>query len=77
MKILKVNEIFYYFVNYRFQSDLNISHGKKSDFDSFLLFGFILVIKLENFDFESHRNTLIFFDKKNDFRFEYVLSNGV
>ena len=34
--------------------DLNMSHGKMSDFVSFLLFGFALVIKLRNFDFESH-----------------------
>ena len=35
-----------------------------SDFVSFPLFGFTLVIKLRNFDFESHWNTLIFYDKK-------------
>ena len=45
-------------------SDLNISHGKMSDFVSFPLLGFTLVIKLRKFDFESHWNTLIFFDKK-------------
>ena len=33
-------------------------------FVSFLSFGFTLVIKQRNFDFESHRNTLIFFDHK-------------
>ena len=44
-----------------------------SDFDSFPSFGFTLVIKLRNFDFESHSNTLIFFDKKiYDIRFEYA-----
>ena len=32
-------------------SDLNISHGEMSDFVSFPLFGFALVIKLTNFDF--------------------------
>ena len=58
-------------------SDLNISHGKMSDFVSFPLLGFTLVIKLRNFDFESHWNTLIFFDKKNDVRFDSVLSNSV
>ena len=42
-------------------SDLNMSHGKMSDFVSFPLFGFTLVIKLTNFDFESHWNNLIFF----------------
>ena len=35
------------------------------DFVSFSLFGFTLVLKPRNFDFESHWNTLeIFFDKK-------------
>ena len=42
-------------------SDLNTPHGIMSDFVSFTLFGFTLVIKLRNFDFESHSNTLIFF----------------
>ena len=45
-------------------SELNISHGKMSDFVSFLLSGFTLVIKPGNLDFESHRNTLIIFDQK-------------
>ena len=35
-------------------SDLNIPHGKMSDFVSFPWFGFTLVIKLRNSDFESH-----------------------
>ena len=35
-------------------SDLNMSHGKMSDFFSFSLLGFTLVIKMRNFDFESH-----------------------
>ena len=35
-------------------SDLNIPHGKISDFVSFPLFGFTLVTKLRNSDFESH-----------------------
>ena len=43
-------------------SHLNMSHGKMSDFVSFLLFGYTLAIKLINFDFESHWNTLIFSD---------------
>ena len=62
---------------WKMMSDLNISHGKMSDFVSFPLLGFTLVIKLRNFDFESHWNTLIFFDKKNDVRFDNVLSNSV
>ena len=41
-----------------------------SDFVSYPLFGFILVITLRNFDFEG-QNTLVFVDKKNDVRFEY------
>ena len=35
-------------------SDLNMSQEKMSDFISFALFGFTLVIKLRIFDFESH-----------------------
>ena len=46
-----------------------------SGFVSIRLFGFTLVIKLKNFDFESHLNTLILSDKKNRVIFEYVLSN--
>ena len=38
--------------------DLNMSHEKMSGFVSFPLFGFTLVIKLINFDFEGHENTL-------------------
>ena len=54
-------------------SDLNMSHGKISNFDSFPLFALTLIIKLWNFDFESHWNTLMIFDKKRyDIRFEYV-----
>ena len=40
-------------------SDLNMSHEKIVDFVLFPLFGFTLVIKLKNYDFESHWNTLI------------------
>ena len=56
-------------------SDMNMYHKKMSDFLSFALFGFTLVIKLRNFDFESYWNNLIFFDKKYGVRFDYVLSN--
>ena len=45
-------------------SDLQMSHGKMSDFVSFLLFGFTLVRKLRNFDFKGHLNTVIFLIKK-------------
>ena len=48
-----------------------------SNFVSLPLFGFTLVIKLSNFVFESHRNTLILFGQKDDVRFGYVLSNSV
>ena len=54
-------------------SDLNMSHGKMSDFVLFRLFRFTLVIKLRNFNFESHWNTLFFFDKKRyGVRLDYV-----
>ena len=46
-------------------SDLDMSYGKMSDFVSFPSFGFPLVIKLRNFDFESHWNSLIFLGKKD------------
>ena len=42
-------------------SDLNMSHGKMSDFISVSLFGFTLVMKLRNINFQRHLNTLIFF----------------
>ena len=61
-------------------SDLNISHGNMSDFVLFPLFGFTLVIKLRNFDFEDHQNTVILSDKNmisDLIRFDYVLSNSV
>ena len=35
-------------------SDLNLSHAEMSDFVSCSLFGFTLVIKLRNIDFEGH-----------------------
>ena len=46
-------------------SDWNISCEKMSDFVSFPLFGFTLVIKLRNFDFESHQSTLLIFYEKD------------
>ena len=58
-------------------SDLNISHGKMSDFVSFPLFRITLVTKLRNLNFKVRENTLMFFDKENDVRFDYVLSNSV
>ena len=50
-------------------------HGKMFvwDFVSIPLFGLTLVIKLINFDFESHLNILIIFDKERyGVRLEYV-----
>ena len=58
-------------------SDLNIFHGKMSDFVSFPLFRVTLVMKLRNLNFKVRENTLIFFDKENDVRFDYVLPNSV
>ena len=56
-------------------SDLNMSHGKVSDFVSFVLFGFTLVIKLKKIDVESNRNNLMFFDKK-DMTSDLNMSSG-
>ena len=41
-----------------------MSHENMSEFVSFPLSGLTLVIRLRNVDFRSHRNTLVFFDKK-------------
>ena len=49
---------------WKMMADLNISHDKISDFDSFPLFQFTLVIKLGNYDFESHWNLYIFWQIK-------------
>ena len=46
-------------------SNLNLSHGEMSNFVLIPLLGFILVLKLRNFDFKSLWNTSIFFDQKN------------
>ena len=47
--------------------------GKMSDFVWILLFGFTLVIKLRNFNFESHLNILIYFNKERyGAKLEYV-----
>ena len=53
-----------------------MSHENVSDFVSFPLFGFTLVIKLRNFDFESHRNTLLFLNKKEDMLSDFNMSHG-
>ena len=48
-----------------------MSDRKMSDFVLFPWLQFTLVLKLRNFDFESHWNTLIYLDKKG-VRFEYI-----
>ena len=53
-----------FYNQWKILSDLNMSHGKMSDFLSFPFFGFPLAIKPRKPDFESHWNILIFFDKK-------------
>ena len=63
--------ILVFYDQWKITSDLNKSLGKMSDFVSFPWFGFILVIKLRNFNFESHWGTLICPDEKS-VRFEYV-----
>ena len=50
-----------------------LCYGKLLDFVSFPLFGLTLVKKTGNFDFESHWNTIIFFDKRRYWvRFKYL-----
>ena len=56
--------ILVFYNQWKIMSDLNMSHEEMSDFVLFPLFGFTLVIKLRNFDIESHWNAWIFFDKK-------------
>ena len=73
--IIKVIEILWYFTSNEKKSDLNMSLGKMSDFVSFPLFGFTLVIKLRNFDSESQWNTLTCFDKK-DMLPDLIMSHG-
>ena len=52
MKVIEMPE---YFLSRKvMMSNLNMFHRKDFDFFSFSLFGFALVIKLRNFDFESH-----------------------
>ena len=58
-------------------SVLNMSHGKMSDFVSFVLLAFSLVIKLRNFNFDIHSNNLIFLIKKMMSDLKNVLSNSV
>ena len=45
-------------------SDLNMSHEKMSDFVSFPLLRFTLVIKLRNFDLSLLKYFIMIFDKK-------------
>ena len=45
-------------------SDLNMSHGKMSDFVSFPFFGLTSVINLRNVEFEGNQNTFNILIKK-------------
>ena len=65
---------FNYFLIKKNMSDLNMSHEKMPDFVSFPLFGLTLVIKLRNFDCESHWNILIFFRLKKIWRQIWICS---
>ena len=58
-------------------SDWKMSRRKMSDFVSFPLLYFTFVIKLRNVNFKGHKSTLIILDKKNDVRFDFVLSSSV
>ena len=49
-------------------SDLSISRRKISDFVSVPLFALTFVMKLKDFGFKSHLNTLLFFDQKKGFQ---------
>ena len=61
------------FDQWKMTSHWNIPHGKMSEFVSFTLFGFTLAITQRHFDFESHLNSLIQFDQKNDVRFCFAV----
>ena len=45
---------FIFLIKNYMMSDANMNHGKMSYFVSFPLFGFTLVVKLRNLDFENH-----------------------
>ena len=67
MPITKLQKPFKYFSILRpMKNDVRFeyAHGKMSDFISFPLFRFTLVIKFKKNGFKSHWNTLIFFHKK-------------
>ena len=51
---VKIGILEYFFDEKDMITDLNMIHGKMSDFVSFPLFSFTLVIKLRNIDSESH-----------------------
>ena len=57
-------------------SDLNMSLGKMSDFVSFPMCGFTLVMKLRNLILKV-TEILQYFLIKNDVRFDYALSSSV
>ena len=79
MRLKSVNykshwNILVFYDQWKITLDLNMFHWKMSDFVSFPLFRFTLVIKLRTLDFESHWNALIYIDKKKRYavRFKYV-----
>ena len=57
--------------HWKMVSDLNISHGKMSDFVSFLLLRYTLVIQLRNVKLEFHWNTLIKKEMATDLDMHY------
>ena len=49
-----IKKLWYFFDKKHITSDFNMSHKKMSDFVSLPLFGFTIVIKMGNYDFEGH-----------------------
>ena len=76
--LVKTTEKFWFWKSLKYFLNINdmtsgfkMSSEKISDFVSFLLIGYLFVLKLI---LESYWNTLIFFDKETDYvRFEYIL----
>ena len=71
LKVIEILKIF--FIDKDIKSDFTMANKRMSDSVSVLLFGLNFVIKLKNFYFENHWNTLIFFYKQRyGVKFEYV-----
>ena len=63
----------FFLIDKDIKSDFTMANKRMSDSVSVLLFGLTFVIKLKNFCFENHWNTLIFFYKQRyGVKFEYV-----